>query len=87
MIPLIFAIDFSSLQYVQIGFTPKHGLQGCLYSEPYLANPTSLKSHMSFVGNGVVERGAMSGEYRRSTMLNAEHGRPLDKGCADPLIV
>ena len=48
MIPMI-AIDWSSLQYDNIGFTLDNALHGCLFSEPYLSNATCFPTVFAYV--------------------------------------
>ena len=80
MIPVLFAMDLNSRQYNRISYifrfavthTPDNAIQDCLYSEPYLSNPTRfLNSEMDVLMNCVVKRGAVSDDFRRT-----EHGRP-----------
>ena len=39
-----FAIDFNSPKHNNVGSTPYHALQGCLYSGPFLSNPIQCSS-------------------------------------------
>ena len=62
----------NSLPYDKIGSTPNDALQVCLYSEPYVFNPTCLfEFRHGYVDTRVVKRGTVSGE-----LLRTEHGQP-----------